>query len=111
MTGRDCLATGAFCVCSGHEFIRPEVPTMAEIFASGGYRTGLFGKWHLGDNYPYRPQDRGFEEVLTFGGYGLISTATYWDSEYMDPWLRRNGRWERAKDIAPMCSLLRRCSG
>jgi arylsulfatase A-like enzyme len=97
MTGRDCLATGAYCVCSGHEFVRTNLPTMADVFAAAGYRTALFGKWHLGDNYPYRPQDRGFQEVLTFGGYGLVSASTYWDSEYMDPWLRRNGRWERAQ--------------
>ena len=36
---------------------------LLQLFRAAGYRTGLFGKWHLGDNYPYRPQDRGFEEV------------------------------------------------
>jgi arylsulfatase len=61
MTGRDCLATGAYVVCSGHGFIRQGLPTMADVFAAGGYRTGIFGKWHLGDSYPYRPQDRGFQ--------------------------------------------------
>lgn len=65
LTGRDALANGAYCVCSGHEFVNTGLPTMAEVFKSGGYRTGLFGKWHLGDNYPYRPQDRGFQETLS----------------------------------------------
>ena len=41
---------------------------MADLFAGSGYRTGMFGKWHLGDNYPYRPQDRGFQPK---GGGGL----------------------------------------
>jgi arylsulfatase len=90
MTGRDALANGAYCVCSGHEFIDPKMPTMPEVFKSTGYRTGLFGKWHLGDSYPYRPQDRGFDDVLSFKGYGLDSTATYWDTDHMDPFLHDN---------------------
>ena len=85
MTGRDSLANGAYCVCSGHEFIRKGVPTMADVFAASGYRTGLFGKWHLGDNYPYRPQDRGFQEVVTFGGWGLVSTSAHWDTRIHGP--------------------------
>ncbi len=64
-TGRDCLTTGAYVVCSGHDLLREGIPTMANVFAAGmfadaGYRTGQFGKWHLGGNYPFRPQDRGF---------------------------------------------------
>lgn len=95
LTGRDCLANSAYCVCSGHGFIRPEVPTMAGIFAAGGYRTGMFGKWHLGDTYPYRPQDRGFQETLTFRGYGMQAMSSHWNCEYMDPWLLRNGHLEQ----------------
>jgi len=66
------------------------------VFAASGYRTGLFGKWHLGDNYPYRPQDRGFQEVVTFCGWGWVSTSAHWDTEYMDPWVIHNGRIRRA---------------
>jgi len=53
------------------------VPTMAEIFRSSGYRTGLFGKWHLGDHYPDRPGDRGFEKALWFGGWGVSSDVEF----------------------------------
>ena len=38
--------------------------TLAEIFKSSGYRTGVFGKRHLGDNYPCRPQDQGVPRGL-----------------------------------------------
>ena len=38
--------------------MRTDVRTLAEYLAAGGYRTGLFGKWHLGDNHPLRPEDR-----------------------------------------------------
>ena len=64
LSGRDCLANGAMNVSSGRTFLRRELPTMADIFAANGYRCGQFGKWHLGDNYPYRPQDRGFHEAI-----------------------------------------------
>lgn len=98
LTGRDSLATGAYCVCSGHEFIKPGMPVMPEIFKAAGYRTGLFGKWHLGGNYPYRPQDRGFEDVLYFKGYGVMSAPSHWNGECMDPWLMQNdGRWKQEK--------------
>ena len=87
LTGRHALASGAYCVCSGRTFLRRDLPTMAELFAAGGYRTGLFGKWHLGDNYPHRPNDRGFQERFTISagasprrptlGTGTILTITF----------------------------------
>ena len=92
MTGRDCLRTGAYVVCSGHGFIREDIPTMAEVFAAGGYRTGIFGKWHLGDSYPYRPQDRGFQETLVFHGWGIGCANDYWNNAYLDCHFRHNGR-------------------
>src|SRR5688572_21777910 len=66
MTGRDALVNGGMNVSSGRTMIRREIPTMAQVFAKSGYQTGLFGKWHLGDVYPYRPQDRGFQKALWF---------------------------------------------
>ena len=52
MTGVDALRNGAMNVSSGRTNLRRDFPTMPEIFAAAGYRTGMFGKWHLGDNYP-----------------------------------------------------------
>ncbi|MBI5397169.1 MAG: arylsulfatase [Verrucomicrobia bacterium] len=97
MTGRDALANGASCVCSGRTFVRREMPTMAELFAAGGYRTGLFGKWHLGDNHPHRPNDRGFHEAVYHLGWGITSTPDYWDNDYFDDFFRHNGRVEKFK--------------
>jgi arylsulfatase A-like enzyme len=95
MTGRDALVNGAYCVCSGRTFIRRSVATMPEIFAEGGYRTAIFGKWHLGDNYPHRPQDRGFQEAVYHLGWGITSTPDYWNNDYFDDAFRHNGRIER----------------
>src|SRR5215471_15609354 len=55
MTGVDCLRNGAINVSSGRTLLRRGIPTLANFFAAAGYLCGQFGKWHLGDNYPYRP--------------------------------------------------------
>ena len=51
--------------------LRENEVTMGQVFKDSGYATGMFGKWHLGDNYPYRPEDRGFTEVMRHGGGGV----------------------------------------
>src|SRR5215475_1046661 len=42
MTGMDALRNGATSVTAGRATLRPGIPTMAEVFAASGYRTGLF---------------------------------------------------------------------
>src|ERR1041384_3155866 len=64
LTGMDALHNGASSVCAGRSFIRPGITTMAQTFAANGYRTALFGKWHLGDSYPHLPNYFGFEETV-----------------------------------------------
>jgi len=71
MTGRYCNRTGVWHTIMGRSFLRKDEVTLADVFSQNGYQTAIFGKWHLGDNYPYRPQDRGFKESLIFGG-GVI---------------------------------------
>ena len=71
MTGRYNYRTGVVDTYIGRALMRPDEITLAQLLAAVGYRTGLFGKWHLGDNYPLRPQDRGFQEVLMLRGGGI----------------------------------------
>ena len=97
MSGQDALRNGGFCYQFGHEMIRRDVPTLAEIFRANGYRTAMFGKWHLGENYPDRPEDRGFDEVLTFGGAHFAQTPDFWDNDYFDDVCRHNGKWEKTQ--------------
>lgn len=92
MTGRNALRNGAYCACSGRTFMRRELPTLPEIFAASGYATGLFGKWHLGDNHPHRPTDRGFGRAVYHLGWGITSTSDYWNNDYFDDFFRDQGR-------------------
>jgi arylsulfatase A-like enzyme len=88
MSGRDALDNGAMNVSSGRTMLRRGIPTMADIFAGSGYRTGLFGKWHLGDVYPYRPQDRGFQKAIWYPSSHISSAPDYWNNDYFDPHFR-----------------------
>jgi len=88
-TGVDCLRNGACIVTSSRMLLRPDLPTSADIFAANGYRTGQFGKWHMGDNYPFRPQDRGFQDVLYFHLASIGQSDDYWCNDYFDPWFHR----------------------
>lgn len=71
--------------------------TMGQVFKDNGYATGMFGKWHLGDNYPYRPEDRGYTEVLRHGGGGVGQTPDFWDNAYFDGSYWHNGQPEKVK--------------
>jgi arylsulfatase A-like enzyme len=95
MTGRYCNRTGVWHTVMGRSLLRRDEVTMADVFAAGGYRTGIFGKWHLGDNYPFRPQERGFQEVLIHGGGGVGQTPDYWGNDYFDDTYRHNGVLEK----------------
>jgi arylsulfatase len=84
MTGVDALRNAAMNVSSGRTLLRRDLPTMADLFAAAGYRTGMFGKWHLGDMYPYRPKDRGFQETLCFRSSYIASAADAWNNDYFN---------------------------
>ena len=92
MSGLDALRNRARHVCGGLTMLRTDVPTMADVFKAGGYRTGLFGKWHLGDGYPYLPQYRGFREVVHHRSWGITSAADFWGNDYFDDTYLHNGK-------------------
>lgn len=91
MTGRYCNCTGVWHTIAGRSLLRQDEVTIADVFKSNNYRTGIFGKWHLGDNYPFRPHDRGFETALYHGGGGVSQTPDYWGNDYFDDTYMLNG--------------------
>ena len=95
MTGRYSSSTGAYRTSSGRTMLHTDEVTMAEVFRQNGYATGIFGKWHLGDNYPHRPQDRGFTYTLWHRCGGVGQASDFWGNDYFDDTYEHNGKLEK----------------
>ena len=97
LTGHWTNRTGVWHTIIGRSMLRENEVTIGQMFKDAGYQTGMFGKWHLGDNYPYRPEDRGFTEVYRHGGGGVGQTPDVWDNSYFDGSYFHNGKIVPAK--------------
>ena len=100
LTGRYSLRTGVTDTYNGGAIMSSNEITLAEIFNENNYKTGIFGKWHLGDNYPSRPSDQGFQESLIHlsGGIGQVGDFTNYykgSTSYYDPILWLNNKQEK----------------
>jgi arylsulfatase A-like enzyme len=95
MTGRYCNATGVWHTIEGRSLIDPQNTTLAECFKSSGYKTAIYGKWHLGDNYPCRPHDLGFDDVVVCGGGGIAQTPDYFGNDNIDDTYLHNGKFQK----------------
>lgn len=95
LTGRNCNRNGVWHTIMGASILNREEVTLADVFSENGYRTGMFGKWHLGDNHPFLPHERGFEEAFYHGGGGVGQTPDYWNNDYFDDTYFRNGKPEK----------------
>lgn len=84
LTGRYHARSGVYSTSAGGERMNLDEVTIADTFAAAGYRTGAFGKWHNGMQYPYHPNGRGFQEY-----YGFCSG--HW-GDYFSPPLEHNGQ-------------------
>ncbi|WP_349318671.1 arylsulfatase [Chitinophaga sp. MM2321] len=95
MTGRYSIKTGMHDTYNGGAIMDSREVTIAEYLKEKKYTTAIFGKWHLGDNYPFRPVDQGFDESLVFDGGGLaqpgdVANFSRKDSAYFGPVLYSN---------------------
>lgn len=100
MTGRHEFKNGVTHTILERERLTTDATTIADVLRSAGYATGIFGKWHLGDEEAYRPERRGFDEVYIHGGGGIGQTypGSCGDAPgntYFDPTLWHNGRFEK----------------
>lgn len=98
MTGRYNHRTGVIDTYKGGSMMRPEEVTLAEALKQAGYATGIFGKWHLGDCYPMRAQDQGFDRAVVFrgGGLGQPSEPPANQRRYTNPILYFDGQERQA---------------
>jgi arylsulfatase A-like enzyme len=100
MTGRHEFRNGVTHTIFERERLTLDATTVAEVLRSAGYATGIFGKWHLGDEPEYQPDRRGFDEVCIHGGGGIGQTypGSCGDApgnRYFDPTLLHNGTFEK----------------
>ena len=102
MTGRHEFYSGVTHTVFERERMSLKASTLPQVLKSAGYATGIFGKWHLGDEEPYQPGRRGFDEVLIHGGGGIGQTypgscGDAPNNDYANPVLRHNGTFERTQ--------------
>ena len=102
MTGRHEFKNGVTHTILERERLTLNATTIAQVLQANGYTTGIFGKWHLGDEAEYQPNRRGFDEVFIHGGGGVgqIFPGSCGDApgnKYFDPTLLHNGTFEKAK--------------
>ncbi len=93
MTGRYSGRVGVWHTVMGRNILLEDEVTMADLFRAAGYRTAAFGKWHLGDNYPYGAKWRGFDDAIVHFGGGVGQTPDYWGNDYFEDHYFDNGAW------------------
>ena len=91
MTGKYSHHVKVWHTIAGGNHLRADELTMADAFRANGYRTGMFGKWHLGSNLPYRPIDRGFDEWLGQGDGGTGTTDDHFLNDRVNDHFIHNG--------------------
>lgn len=99
VTGRYNYRTRCIDTYVGRAMMDTSEVTLAEFLRDAGYQTGIFGKWHMGDNYPLRAMDQGFQESLVHrgGGIGQPSDPIGAEAKYTDPTLIHNGKEVKMK--------------
>ena len=102
MSGRHEFKNGVTHTILERERMSLKTYTLAQMLKSVGYTTGVFGKWHLGDESTYRPESRGFDEVYIHGAGGIGQTypGSCGDAPgntNIDPALWHNGKFEKTK--------------
>ena len=96
MSGRHPMKNGITHTILERERMALSTVTLPQVLAKAGYASGIFGKWHLGDEEPYQPHKRGFDEAFIHGAGGIgqkfnCSCADVPGNKYFDPVIRHNG--------------------
>ena len=97
LTGRHAMRSGVFTTISGRSILHKDEKTLPQFLQEHGYHSAIFGKWHLGFSYPYRPQDRGFDEVFVHGGGGVGQMEDYYGNSLFDKTFIHNGKVSPSK--------------
>ena len=114
LSGRHEFRSGVTHTILERERMSLKTTTYAQILKTAGYATGIFGKWHLGDEPERWPDKRGFDEMFIHGAGGIGQTypGSCGDApgnRYFDPAIPHNGKFEKTKgyctDVLPRLSV------
>jgi arylsulfatase len=102
MTGRHPMPNGVTHTILERERMTLDATTLPQVLKTAGYATAIFGKWHLGDEEPYQPHNRGFDETFIHGAGGIgqaydCSCADAPGNTYFDPVIRHNGSFVKTE--------------
>ena len=102
MTGRHPMKNGVTHTILERERMTLKATTLPQVLKQAGYTSGIFGKWHLGDEEAYQPHNRGFDEAFIHGAGGIgqaynCSCADAPGNKYFDPVVRHNGSFVKTK--------------
>ncbi|MFT5853711.1 MAG: arylsulfatase A-like enzyme, partial [Verrucomicrobiales bacterium] len=102
MSGRHPMKNGITHTILERERMALSTITLPQVLKKAGYTTGIFGKWHLGDEEQYQPHKRGFDEAFIHGAGGIgqaynCSCADAPGNKYFDPTIRHNGSFVKTK--------------
>lgn len=100
MSGQYSLRAGVWHTVMGRHILSNDHYLLPEALKDAGYRTGMIGKWHLGDNYPFRPQDQGFDHVLMHGAGGVGQAPDFWGNTQFNDTYFLNGKAKKYKGYA-----------
>ena len=100
LTGRHALRAGIHNTVGGVSILHKNETTMADILKREGYKTSIFGKWHLGSSYPYAPKYRGFEEVFIHGGGGVSQLGDYYGNNHINATYEHNGKFVKSEGFS-----------
>lgn len=101
-TGRHEFKNGVTHTILERERLTLSATTLAQVLREAGYTTGIFGKWHLGDEREYLPTARGFDEMFIHGagGIGQVYPGSCGDAPgntYFDPAILHNGKFVKTQ--------------
>lgn len=97
MTGKYALRSGIHNTIGGRSIMHKDESTVADILSGSGYKTSIFGKWHLGFSYPHKPKERGFDEVFVHSGGGIGQLEDYYNNSHHNPTFDHNGKTVHSK--------------
>lgn len=100
LTGRYALRAGIYTTVGGVSILHKNEKTIADLLKKEGYRTAVFGKWHMGMSHPYTPDCRGFDEHFVHGGGGVSQLGDYYGNSHVNTTYIHNGQYVKSRGFS-----------